>query len=159
MIDYVGNKIMYYGDCPACSYASYEFKLPCGRVYEDEVCIVSQDWELPINGMMIVSSNRHVEQLTELTSDERTHIFNIVNKTIVVLRSQLIVNEFNVLFEEKKGIHFHIWILPRDEWVKIGIDPTKDLRKVMDYAKANLRKPEVFDEIKKTSEALRRALM
>ena len=53
-----------------CAYANHVFALQCGMVYEDEMITISQDWELPINGFMVVCPKRHVEYLSELTEDE-----------------------------------------------------------------------------------------
>ncbi|MDE6583367.1 MAG: hypothetical protein K2K31_01790, partial [Clostridia bacterium] len=132
-IDFTGNKVAVVG-CPGCNYKS----IP-GLVFENDVCYVSQDWELPICGMLVVAPRRHVEYFEELTEQERKVIFDVVNKVISLLRKDKVAKEFNVIFEEKKGRHFHIWILPRDGWKEIGIDPTKDIRLLQVYAKENLR--------------------
>lgn len=134
--DYSEKVLSYEGNCPACAYANHEFSLLCGMAYEDELLTVSQDWELPINGVFIVSPKRHIVQFEELTITERTHLFEVVNKILIILRKNNIANHFNVLFEEKKDIHFHVWILPRDGWKEINIDPTKDIRQLLSYSKA-----------------------
>lgn len=150
-VDYAGNVIECAGSCPACAYANHEFELPCGMTYEDEICTVSQDWQLPINGMIIVAPKRHVKFFDELTSGERTHLFEIVNKVIAILRKNNVAKEFNVLFEEKKDIHFHIWILPRDGWNELGINPTKEIDKLQKYALEHFKTKENFEKIAETS--------
>lgn len=156
--DYAGNILGCEDDCPACGYAKHQFELPCGMAYEDDICTVSQDWELPINGMMIVSPKRHVCFFEEITQEERGHLFGIVNKVISILRKNKISKEFNVIFEEKKGIHFHIWILPRDCWKKLNINPTKEIDKLQKYALDHFRTKENLDNILKTNQILSSSL-
>jgi diadenosine tetraphosphate (Ap4A) HIT family hydrolase len=158
-VDYAGNAISFgNGDCPACAYARGEFLIPCGLAYEDDVCTVSQDWQIPINGFMIVAPKRHITSLEQMTETERNHIFNIVNKVISILRNNKTANDFNVIFEEKKDVHFHVWILPRDQWKELGINPTKEIGKLFEYALANLRTKENLDAISKTNTLLKKEL-
>ena len=53
MINYA-NEIVKFEGCPGCAYAKHEFVLPCGMAYEDELFTLSQDWELPIEGFMVL---------------------------------------------------------------------------------------------------------
>jgi diadenosine tetraphosphate (Ap4A) HIT family hydrolase len=158
MIDYAGNEINHNGDCDACSYASHEFSLPCGAIYEDEICTVSQDWSLPIPNFIVVAPKRHLELLTDLTNEENEHIFGIVNKVILIMREKIGVNRINCLYKELENRHFHIWIWSRDGWKERGINPILDMRELMDYAKNNMRQDENFKEIERTVEIMRREL-
>ncbi len=158
IIDYAGNILKSEDNCPSCGYSKHQFELPCGRAYEDDICIVSQDWELPINGMIIVSPRRHICFLEEMTQEERVHIFEIVNKVISILKNNKIAEYFNVIFEEKENVHFHIWILPRDGWKELNIHPTKEIGKLQKYALSNLRTKENLDKILKTNQILNSAL-
>lgn len=157
-LDYADNELCCSGECPACAYTNHEFSLPCGMAYEDDICTVSQDWQLPINGMIIVAPKRHVEVFEEMDKEERVHLFEIVNDVVSILWDNSIAKDFNVLFEEKDGIHFHIWILPRDGWKEKGIDPTKDIRKLMEHSKAEFKNEENYEEILKTTQLLKNKL-
>ena len=156
-VDYAGNDIIYVG-CPACEYAKHKFEVPCGMVYEDKYLTVTQDWELPIPGMMIVSPKRHVEYLSELTPIERNHVFSVVNDVIIILRREGFVSGANVIFEEKKDRHLHVWILPRDGWKERGVDPTKDIRELQRFAIENMKTVENITKINNIAEILRKNL-
>ena len=155
ILDYAGNVLERVTDCPACDYINGEFSLPCGIAYRDDICMVSQDWELPVKGMFIVSPIRCVSYLEQLTDDERNCIFGIVNRVAVFLRNSKVAKEFNILFSEKAREHFHIWILPRDGWLDLGIDPTKDIRQLKKYALDNMRTEENLKAIMEINEKLR----
>ena len=155
MISYKNEEIKFNG-CPGCAYAKGEFSLPCGMAYEDELFTLSQDWELPIEGFMVVSPKKCCECFNELTEDEQVKIMSIVNKTINILKKHNICDRFNVVFEEKKDRHFHIWIMPRHKWMedKFG-DMIDYIGEVFDYAKSNFRDEKIYENIAKITKIVR----
>lgn len=150
IICYNGQEILFEGECPACE-INKSLIMPCGVAFEDDILALTQDFELPIVGMLVAAPKRHIEFFQELTSEERNHLFDIINQTIIVLKKHNVAKEFNVIFEEKKGRHFHIWILPRDGWKERGIDPTKDIRALKKYALDNFSNEETYREIERVS--------
>lgn len=148
MINYA-NELVKYEGCPGCAYANHEFKLPCGMAYEDELFTLSQDWELPIEGFMVLSPKRCIEFFSELTEEERIKSFNLVNKTINILKENNICDRFNVIFEEKEGRHFHIWIMPRHKWMSdLFEDITDNIGEIFAYAKSNFHDQSIYNRIK-----------
>ena len=155
MKNYVNEDVEFIG-CPGCALARHDFTIPCGIAHENDNFTLSQDWELPIIGFFVVAPKRHIEKLEELTSSEKTEMFEIVDKTIRILRQNKICDRFNVIFEEKEGSHFHIWIMPRHKWMEelvAGI--TKNIGDVFNYAKNNMRTTEIYDEINRISKIVR----
>lgn len=125
MINYCNEKVEFKG-CPGCAYAKHEFELPCGMAYENERFTLSQDWELPIPGFMVVSPKKCIEKFSELNENEKIEIFKIVDKAILILRENSICDRFDVIFEEQENRHFHIWIMPRQEWMLEIVDDIID---------------------------------
>ena len=80
MKNYKNEEIKFNG-CPACAYSNHEFNLPCGIAYESNNFILSQDWELPIEGFFVISPKRHIEKLSELTVSEKSELFEIIDKS------------------------------------------------------------------------------
>lgn len=142
------NEIVEFNGCPGCAYANHEFDLPCGMAYEDDLFTLSQDWELPIEGFLVISPKRCVEKFIELTDEERIKIFEIINETVEILRENDICERFNIVFEEKENRHFHIWIMPRHNWMKdlVG-DIIDNIGIIFEYAKNNLRNEETYQRI------------
>ena len=148
MINYALEEIKFDG-CPGCSYAKGEFSLPCGMAYENERFTLSQDWELPIEGFFVVSPKRCVEKFSDLSCDEQHEMFDIVNKTINILRENNICDRFNVLFEEKEKRHLHVWIMPRHKWMaELVGDIIDNIGTILEYAKSNFRNEETYQRIK-----------
>lgn len=158
MINYA-NEIVKYEGCPGCAYAKHEFELPCGMAYEDNLFTLSQDWELPIEGFLVISPKRCVEKFEELTEEERTKIFEIVNKTIIILREHNICERFNVIFEEKANRHFHIWIMPRHKWMSDMFEDVIDnIGEIFAFAKNNFRDQAVYNKIKEITKIIKQEL-
>lgn len=156
MINYANKEINFEG-CPGCAYANHEFSLPCGIAFENDKFVLSQDWELPIQGFFVVSPKKCVEKFNELTEIEQIEIFSIVNKTINILRTNKVCDRFNVLFEEKENRHFHIWIMPRHQWMKDLVGEISDnIGKIFDHALNNMKTKENLESISKISEIVRK---
>lgn len=142
------NEYISFNGCPGCAYANHEFTLPCGIAYENERFILSQDWELPIQGFFIVSPKRCVDKFSMLNKEEKIEMFDIVDRTIKVLKDNNICDNFNVIFEEKDNIHFHVWIMPRYQWMSDLVGGiTKNIGAIFEYAKNNLRNEENYNKI------------
>ena len=155
MRDYTNKEVKYKG-CPGCAFAKHEFELPCGIAYENERFTLAQDWELPIDGFMIVSPKRHIEKLSELSRDERIEMFDIVDRTIKILRENDVCENFDVIFEERADRHLYVWIMPRHEWMmEICEDIIDNVKVVCDYAKENFRNDKVYERISEISEMVR----
>ena len=158
LIDYAGNEIMVEG-CPGCAFALKKFTVPSGTVYEEGVLTVSQDWEIPIEGMLVVAPKRHVVNLGELTDQERTRIFDVANKTINALKKVFPGTKYSLVFNES-DLHFHVLLVPNHEWMRrIANDPIYNLKAVFDYATNMLKNTrEKVQPIADTCDAVRRAL-
>lgn len=148
------NREVEWNECPGCEFVNHRFNLSCGIAYENDKFLVSQDWELPIPGFMIVSPKKHIIYLSEFNDDERNEMFTIVNKIIVILKENNVCDKFNVIFEEKR--HFHIWIMPQYKWMfECTNDPIDNLGIIQDYAKTNNKNKEEFNIIKRISDLIR----
>lgn len=154
MISYDNKEIKFDG-CPGCAYAKHEFDLSCGMVYEDDEFTLSQDWELPIPGFMIVSPKKHIVNLEELSKEQRDDMFDLVDETISILRKNNICEKFNVIFEEKR--HFHIWIMPRYEWMNEITNKSimENIGVIFEYAKENLKNNDTFEQIQEITDILK----
>lgn len=156
LINYCNDEIEYKG-CPGCAYANHEFELPCGMVYENERFTLSQDWELPIQGFMIVSPKKCIEKFSELGLDERNEMFLLVDKTIKILRDANICDRFDVIFEEKENRHLHVWIMPRHKWMEELVDDIiENIGIIFAYAKENFRDEETYSKIKEITSILKK---
>lgn len=151
MITYDKKKVTYSG-CPGCAYFNHEFELSCGMAYQNDNFTISQDWELPIKGFMVLSPKRHVNELCELDENERNELFYLANKTMEILKENKVAETFILTFEERKHIHFHVCIIPKHSWMnQLTTDVAGDLKKIIKYAKKTFNSQKDYDEISRVS--------
>ncbi len=158
IIDLTGKEQELNG-CMSCEVANGSLVPFGGVLYQDEHFAITQDVELPINGFIIISSVRHLEKFTELTEIEQIKLVKLIDKTLNLLRSNDVCQEYNLILEEKHNYHFHIWLMPRHKWMleKFG-KVLKNIKAIQDYATENMRTEENFEQIKKTCEILKSGL-
>lgn len=150
------NKAFAYDGCPGCAFAAHAFHLDCGLAYENERFTLSQDWELPIPGFLIIAPKRHIELLSELTEDERNEMFSIAEKAVRIMRENHICERFDYIFEEKENRHLHVWLLPRYEWMNDCTDDIiANLGAISDYALENFRNDDKYREIERITGIVR----
>ncbi len=151
------NKLIEFDSCPGCLYANHIFSLTCGMIYENESFTVSQDWELPIPGFIIVSPKRCVEKLNDITKKERDEMFDLVDFVIVTLRKYKICDRFEIIFEEKENRNLHVWIMPRYNWMNNVVNDIIDnIGKICEYAKENMKNETTYAEINKVTNILKK---
>jgi hypothetical protein len=86
-------------------------------------------------------------------------MFEIVNKTITILRNHNICNRFNVIFEEKENRHFHVWIMPRHKWMSDMFEViTDNIGEIFAYAKTYLRDQSIYNKIKEITNIVKEEL-
>lgn len=133
--DVMGNE--YEIDCVGCATAKGEVALPGGTVYDDDSFMLYGDPEVPLKGFLILNTKRHINSLTELSSDEQCKMIGIISKAIGTIKELGITTEVT-LVQEERSKHFHVWIFPNQPWMteKFGKGITY-LREICAYAKEN----------------------
>jgi len=90
-------------------------------VYEGKTCFVILNRYPYVNGHLMIIPERHLDDITELTAEERREIFALLDTAVKVLRDAVSPNGFNVGMNLGKaagaGIaeHVHVHVIPRWE--------------------------------------------
>ncbi len=158
VVDLTGNSQPLNG-CLGCEIISGNIKPFGGILYKSKNFCVTQDLELPIEGFIIISSIRHVEKLNQLNDEERTELISLAIKITDILTDNDICNDFNLILEEKPNVHFHMWVMPRHQWMQEQFGKVlKNIKPIQDYAINNMRTPENFAKIQSTCNLLKTEL-
>jgi diadenosine tetraphosphate (Ap4A) HIT family hydrolase len=131
-------------------------------IYETTNFKVSQDWEVPIIGFFILSPKRKIKSLTELSKEESYELIDILRKVRKAMYDVLKIKEICIFQDEKTKFDFHIWILPRYDWMdSIGYKPIKEmpsLKEILKYAEGNMKSPENVRKVKKAAKKVKEYL-
>lgn len=134
-------------ECIGCSIGNGEIVPPGGIIIDTENFVLHQDPEVPIRGFLIIASKKHIKSISELSLEESTELFELVYKARLAMKNIVDINEVTIIQEERSG-HFHIWLLPRYEWMidKFG-NSLSTVREIMNYSKENLKTKDNIEEI------------
>ncbi|MFZ1626511.1 MAG: diadenosine tetraphosphate hydrolase [Candidatus Moraniibacteriota bacterium] len=130
--------------CIGCACATAGQSI-AGYVNETELFHVHQDQEVPIPGFVILSTKRHVDSITDFTDAEANEFIALARRIRQAQREVLGIEHVYLVQEEDTEDHFHLWMLPRYDWMK---DEAKFGRKVgsahnvLKFAEQNMKTPD-----------------
>lgn len=153
IVDILGNEVEF--NCMGCDIAEHRMLPPGGYVYEDNFINVSADPEIPIPRFMVLGINKHIKSLNELSKEERYQIIDILNLTITKIKECKISDEV-LLIQEERANHFHIWVVPTYDWMKVFNKNVRNIDKIIEYAKTNYN-DNVKDNILQCVEILKKS--
>jgi diadenosine tetraphosphate (Ap4A) HIT family hydrolase len=109
----------------SCAFCTPEI-LEDQKIYEDDLCLILASYKPVVDDHLLIIPKRHVERLEDLSPDEMSHIFTLIQKTHKVCREVLGAEDYLIL--QKNGAsagqqvpHVHIHFLPRSGGSPMGI--------------------------------------
>lgn len=140
--DYTGKREEI--DCIGCHHSALGDAVK-GALVVTDLFHAHQDHEIPIPGFIILATRRHIGRIDEMTDEEATEFMSLVRRIRHAMRTALGIHEVYLVQEEDTDDHFHLWLLPRYDWMK---DETKfghkvsSARPVLEYARTTMKTPE-----------------
>lgn len=144
--------------CIGCAIGSGQIIPPGGIITETKNFVLHQDPEVPVKGFLIIASKNHIRSISELTLEESSELFQLVYRARLAMKNIEDINEVTIIQEERSR-HFHLWLLPRYEWMtnKFG-NSLSNIREMMNYCKENLKTKDNIEEVLFVVSKLRHAL-
>lgn len=102
--------------CLECSIATGEVIPPGGLIAQTKNFVLHQDLEVPIKAFLIIGAKKHIKSIAQLSFDEAQELFELVYRARIALKGVEGIKEISIIQEESSG-HFHLWLLPRYEWM------------------------------------------
>lgn len=141
--------------CIGCSIENGEIAPPGDIIISTENFVLHQDPEIPIKAFLIIASKKHIRSISELTCKESEELFDLVYKARMALKIIKDIKEVSIIQEERSG-HFHLWLLPRYEWMDEKFENSlSTVREILFYAKNNYKTEENIIDILETVEIIR----
>ncbi len=104
--------------CLGCAIQKGEVEPPGGSITTSKYFNAHQDYEIPIPGFIIISSRRHIQSIDEFTDNEQQDFIKFLCHMRSALRQVLGVKTVYLIQKEDTPHHFHIWLFPRQDWMK-----------------------------------------
>jgi len=128
-------------------------------VYETANFEVSQDWEVPIPGFFIVAPKRKVSSIVDFSDKESKELMDVIRKIRKVMKDVLKIKEVSLFQDEKTKFNFHIWILPRYNWMDKVSKGIGSLLPILKYAKDNMGSDKHIKEVEKAAQKVKEYLI
>ncbi|MBG9691283.1 diadenosine tetraphosphate hydrolase [Lysinibacillus sphaericus] len=144
-----------YVDCLSCAIISGQIEPNGGVLIETDYFHAHQDIAYPIKGFVIVASKRHIHCLDELNNDEKLDYLHLLTKIRQAQREVLGIAYVYYFYNEDTTHHFHIWMVPRYEWMNAFGRSVESLRPVLLHARKNMNNEEHEKEVRDSIKLLR----
>jgi diadenosine tetraphosphate (Ap4A) HIT family hydrolase len=140
--------------CLGCSIAARVIEPPGGFIIETDGFILHQDPEIPIKAFLIIASKQHIQSVAQLKPHEAQELFDLVYKARLAMES---IGIYEVtLIQEERSQHFHLWLLPRYEWMNHQFrNSLAIIREMFATIKEQHRTTEILGEILSTVELIK----
>jgi diadenosine tetraphosphate (Ap4A) HIT family hydrolase len=122
-------------ECLSCAITSGLIDPDGGVIAQTEHFHAHQDVAYPIPGLVIVASKRHCLGLDELTEPEANDYINFVQNIRRAQRKVLGIEYVYYFYNEDTTHHFHLWMVPRYEWMYKFGRSVESLRPVLLHAR------------------------
>jgi diadenosine tetraphosphate (Ap4A) HIT family hydrolase len=142
-------------ECLSCAITGNLVEPDGGVITEIKHFHVHQDVAYPIKGLVILASKRHVTCLDELTDEEADELMSLLRKIRTAHREVLGVQHVYYFYNEDTTHHFHIWMVPRYEWMYEFGRSVESVRPVLLHARSSMNDEKNVKEVRKAMQQLR----
>lgn len=108
-------------ECIGCDIEKGNIQTIGGKAFDGKHFYVSQDYEIPIPGFMVLSSKRHVTDSKEFDDNKKKEFDAVIPKLFKAIRTTTGVKEVQMLVSQsgtkEAPSHFHVALLPKYEWM------------------------------------------
>jgi diadenosine tetraphosphate (Ap4A) HIT family hydrolase len=146
-------------ECLSCAVTSGLVQPAGGVIYEDELFHAHQDVAYPIPGLVILASKRHFYCMDELTEEESSRYIQLIRRIREAQRIELKIDHVYYFYNEDTTHHFHLWMVPRYEWMKHFGQSVESLRPALLHARTEMNNEENNNYVIKSIEKLRKGLL
>ncbi|MBG9792430.1 diadenosine tetraphosphate hydrolase [Paenibacillus dendritiformis] len=122
-------------ECLSCALTSGQIEPHGGTIAETEHFHAHQDVAYPIPGLVIVAAKRHFYGRDEMTAEERSDFIAFVHNLRTVHRRRMQMESVYYFYNEDTSHHFHLWMVPRYEWMQAFGRSVESLRPVLRHAR------------------------
>jgi len=153
--DLYGNKIS--TSCIGCMEKGENVSIGYRTIWSNELFRVHQDFAIPIPGLIVIETVRHVQSTLDFTEEELVLYNGLrlkIRKALHEVLGEYAKNISTILEEDSS--HWHEWYLPYYPWMreKVGGVRTENILDIFQYAKKNMSNEETFNEIVRVNNAI-----
>ncbi len=134
-------------ECLSCAITGGIIEPTGGVIFETEYFHAHQDVAYPIPGLVILASKRHIHCMDELTSLEASQYIELIQRIRRAQRQELGIQHVYYFYNEDTTHHFHLWMVPRYDWMKQFGSSVESLRPAMLHARNSMNDEENLSRV------------
>lgn len=146
-------------ECLSCALTGGLVEPIGGVIYEDEFFHAHQDVAYPIPGLVILASKRHFYGMDELTESESIRYMQLIQRIREAQRKELGIDYVYYFYNEDTTHHFHLWMVPRYQWMKAFGSSVESLRPSLLHARNEMNDDENMEHVMECIGKLKNALL
>lgn len=125
-------------ECLSCAIVAGQTATTGGVLLETPHFHAHQDFAYPIPGLVIVALRRHVCALDELTEQEAVELAQTLRRIRRAQRVALGIEHVYYFYNEDTSHHFHVWMVPRYDWMAQFGKSIEAVRPALRYAQQEM---------------------
>lgn len=144
--------------CLSCAIVTGQRETIGGVIAQTSRFHAHQDIAYPVPGLVIVAAKRHLVALDELDAAETTELLPFLQRVRRAQRRVLKSEHTYYFYNEDTRHHFHVWMVPRLDWMGAFGKSVESLRPALRHAAATMSDENCLAALATTVGALRDAM-
>lgn len=144
--------------CLSCAISTGQAETLGGVIVETEHFHAHQDVAYPVVGQIIVAARRHFTHLTDMTREETEELLPLLQRLRRAQASVLGIKHVYYFYNEDTTHHFHVWMVPRHEWMTPFGRSVEAVRPALSHARDYMSSAAQIEAARRAVTALKDAL-
>jgi diadenosine tetraphosphate (Ap4A) HIT family hydrolase/GNAT superfamily N-acetyltransferase len=145
-------------ECLSCAVTAGLVESSGGTIAETKYFHAHQDIAYPVPGLVIIASKRHFYGLDEMDDNEASEYIQFLRRIREAQRKRLGIEHVYYFYNEDTTHHFHIWMVPRHDWMDAFGRSVESVRPVLLHARNEMATEDNLEKVRIATELLRRGL-
>jgi diadenosine tetraphosphate (Ap4A) HIT family hydrolase len=145
--------------CLSCAIVSGRRETVGGPIARTSTFHAHQDVAYPVPGLVIVAAFRHFVRLDEMDPVETAELLPFLQRLRRAQTRVLGTRHTYYFYNEDTRHHFHVWMVPRHEWMREFGTSVESVRPALRHAAATMSDATSIAHLAQTAKALREAMV
>lgn len=145
--------------CLSCDLISGAKQTLGGTILETKFFHAHQDFAYPITGLVILAAKRHFYCMDELSVEEADEFMSTIRRLRSAQRTALAIEHVYYFYNEDTSHHFHLWMVPRYDWMRQFGKSVQAVRPSLIYAREHMATAENLAEVQRGVGIIRTTLL
>ena len=145
-------------NCLSCAIAKGQAETLGGAIVETPHFHAHQDAAYPVVGQIIVAARRHFTVLTDMNEEETAELLPLLQRLRKAQAQAFGIEFVYYFYNEDTTHHFHVWMVPRHEWMTRFGRSVQAVRPALIHAREHMSSAAEIETVRQAVTTLRNAM-